>query len=699
MRPNRLLIIVALTAIWAEESSAQETPANESAANSAADPETVTIRRNLRRISIAARLHEETLRSLPPVRLPDGTPDAPQLSWRVHLLPFLGEPELYEAFHFDEPWNSPHNRRLLPLMPPVYQIPSGKPEKGTTDGLTRFQAFAGPSHLFSPERLDRLDQIPGGASQTILAVTTGAEKAVPWTRPDTLTLPEKAPFTAFGVEAKGQVEAILADGRLIALPSDMAADTLLTLASAESNASLDSAILAQLLVRESVRKPGPDESAHHRVLAAKLRQLGLAMHNYHDTFRQFPLVAQSESYDETGRPLLSWRVHLLPFLDQTPLYKRFHLDEPWNSEHNRKLMEFIPEVLRSPTDEEDAVTTRFVLVTGERALFSAGGSSKTRRPRLSAVRDGSSSTLMIVQAGRDRAVPWTAPQDTDFDRFNPLTCLGTPPASGWPVVLTNADVRMLTTEITPQNFSALVTPAGGEILRPSEIRKQLVSLSVNSTSPANRMADSLNALRKNMSRIGIAMFNYHDVHRAYPIGSNPKYFDGKGKPKLSWRVHLLPFLEQEPLYRRFNLYEPWDSAQNRPLLKLMPDVYRSPGDADDVTKTRFQTLTGPLGCFNVPNGGPRRRDIRDGSSNTLLVVQVGADKAVSWTQPVDAEVDEKNPLACLGQLSGPAFVTLMADGAVRTWQTSISATLFRALATPRGGELLKSSELRAAQVP
>lgn len=123
-----------------------------------------------------------------------------------------------------------------------------------------------------------------------------------------------------------------------------------------------------------------------------------------------------------------------------------------------------------------------------------------------------------------------------------------------------------------------------------------------------------------------------------------------------------------------------------------------PDDKDDATTTRFQTLTGPLGTFNVPNGGPRLRDIRDGSSNTLLVVQVGADKAVPWTKPVDAKVDAEKPLACLGRLSGPAFVTLMADGAVRTWHTSITATLFRALATPQGGEVLKSSDLRAAEV-
>ncbi len=66
-----------------------------------------------------------------------------------------------------------------------------------------------------------------------------------------------------------------------------------------------------------------------------LKQIGLAMHNYHDTHRSFPTVA---NFDKAGKPLLSWRVQLLLFLDQAELYKEFHLDEPWDSEHNKKLI-------------------------------------------------------------------------------------------------------------------------------------------------------------------------------------------------------------------------------------------------------------------------------------------------------------------------------------------------------------------------
>ncbi|HMC89933.1 MAG TPA: DUF1559 domain-containing protein, partial [Gemmataceae bacterium] len=73
--------------------------------------------------------------------------------------------------------------------------------------------------------------------------------------------------------------------------------------------------------------------------ANNLKQLGLALHNYHDTYGRFPAVA---NFDKDGKPLLSWRVHLLPFLDEGQLYREFHLNEPWDSAHNKKLVSRLP---------------------------------------------------------------------------------------------------------------------------------------------------------------------------------------------------------------------------------------------------------------------------------------------------------------------------------------------------------------------
>ena len=92
-------------------------------------------------------------------------------------------------------------------------------------------------------------------------------------------------------------------------------------------------------------------AAKLRALAVKnaaadnVRRLGVALHHYHDANGRFPTVG---NFDKQGRPLLSWRVHLLPHLGEQKLYKEFHLDEPWDSEHNKKLVAKMPKVFANP---------------------------------------------------------------------------------------------------------------------------------------------------------------------------------------------------------------------------------------------------------------------------------------------------------------------------------------------------------------
>src|SRR5262249_26080186 len=108
------------------------------------------------------------------------------------------------------------------------------------------------------------------------------------------------------------------------------------------------------------------DAAKRMQSANNLRQIALAMHNYHDTFGAFPPAA---IYDKNGKALLSWRVMILPFIEQDALYKEFHLDEPWDSEHNKKLLEQLPPVYR--VEEEDAKKhlTRYLGFTGKNAIF------------------------------------------------------------------------------------------------------------------------------------------------------------------------------------------------------------------------------------------------------------------------------------------------------------------------------------------
>ena len=135
----------------------------------------------------------------------------------------------------------------------------------------------------------------------------------------------------------------------------------------------------------------------------KSLELALAMVNYEATFGHFPAAA---SYDDDGRPLLSWRIHLLPFLELNELYERFHLDEPWDSEHNRKLISEMPDVFLSAAAKLDrsAGQSNFVAPVGDRFVVDL----KSPR-RIRDISDGMSRTICILEGDSTLAETWTKP--------------------------------------------------------------------------------------------------------------------------------------------------------------------------------------------------------------------------------------------------------------------------------------------------
>lgn len=190
-----------------------------------------------------------------------------------------------------------------------------------------------------------------------------------------------------------------------------------------------------------------------------LKEIGLALHNYHDAHKQFPARA---NFDERGRPLLSWRVHILPYLGETELYYQFHLDEPWDSPHNRMLIERMPEVFKNPGKNTKPGMTQYLVLVGKGTLFEG-----SRGRSLADVWDGSSNTIMVVEADPDRAVPWTKPEDLPFDPNNPLDGLGHAHSGGFNALFCDGAVRFISETIDPEVWRALVSCAGGEsVLRP-----------------------------------------------------------------------------------------------------------------------------------------------------------------------------------------------------------------------------------------
>jgi hypothetical protein len=177
------------------------------------------------------------------------------------------------------------------------------------------------------------------------------------------------------------------------------------------------------------------------------------MHNHHDTYKCFPAAAIRGAGNE---PLLSWRVAILPFVDQTALYDQFHLDEPWDSSHNSQFLDQMPDVYRSIGNRRDG-STSFLVFVGGRSVF-----DREKGPRLAEIRDGTANTLLCVEAGPDKAVPWTKPEDLEVVQSNPMAALGQIAEDGFLAAICDGSVRQIRKDIDTAQFLSLITCDGGE---------------------------------------------------------------------------------------------------------------------------------------------------------------------------------------------------------------------------------------------
>lgn len=169
--------------------------------------------------------------------------------------------------------------------------------------------------------------------------------------------------------------------------------------------------------------------------------------------------------------------------------------------------------------------------------------------------------------------------------------------------------------------------------------------------------------------VGQALAHYVNAHGHYPPLA---IRDAQGRPLLSWRVALLPYLHGGgELYERFRLDEPWDSPHNRALLSETPDVF-AVGEGKESGATRLRAVVGPgtvLGAAEplTPNA------IQDSRAGTALVVGVGKSQAIPWTQPEPADYQPSDPLAFLGPSRHPGFRALTADYSVRCFRRNMPA--------------------------
>jgi prepilin-type processing-associated H-X9-DG protein len=179
----------------------------------------------------------------------------------------------------------------------------------------------------------------------------------------------------------------------------------------------------------------------------------------------------------------------------------------------------------------------------------------------------------------------------------------------------------------------------------------------------------------NLKQIALAFHNYHDRNKEFP--ASVLYGGATGKVPYSWRVAILPYLEQNELYKRYNFDEPWDGPNNRNLLTDFT------GEG-----TALAPIAHPKD--GSPPTGPSLMAFHDGTSNTILTVE--ARREIPWTKPEDIPFDPNGPLPELGGFTPDGFNTGFADGSVRYVKKSIAPVVLKALITRAGGEVISSDQ-------
>lgn len=202
----------------------------------------------------------------------------------------------------------------------------------------------------------------------------------------------------------------------------------------------------------------------------RLNQLSMALHNYHDTYGQFPPAFVA---DENGKPIHSWRVLILPFIEEQQLYKEYRFDEPWDGPHNVTLSNRMPVAFHSPSEPPSKSHTNLVVITGPQTIFPG-----SRSTCLDDIRDGQENTILLTEVGNSM-IPWLAPQDLSAEtmsfRVKDSTGTGISCAKWRQPYVVFADsitAYSLMPSLDPDSLRALTTISGREPITRDELEKQ-----------------------------------------------------------------------------------------------------------------------------------------------------------------------------------------------------------------------------------
>lgn len=217
---------------------------------------------------------------------------------------------------------------------------------------------------------------------------------------------------------------------------------------------------------------------------------------------------------------------------------------------------------------------------------------------------------------------------------------------------TQRDGDRLITELDSEAFNMLGSAAFAAVVKPARMQARQ-NLSIN-----------------RLKQLALAVWNFESTYGSFPP---PVSYSDDDRPLLSWRVFLLPFLEEAELYEQFKLDEPWNSPHNRKLISKMPETFLSEGlDIQAEGKTGYLL---PIADGTAFHGklGTVVQQIKDGTSKTIMIAQAAPEHAVIWTKPDDWQVNLDQPSQGLTRAGQQKVIFAFCDGSVRTYELPIDA--------------------------
>ena len=321
------------------------------------------------------------------------------------------------------------------------------------------------------------------------------------------------------------------------------------------------------------------EAAMRTQSMTNLKRIGLALHNYAAVNQHFPPAVIR---DKAGKPLLSWRVAILPYLDDSDigaagaqaLYGQFHLDEPWDSEHNKPLIAKMPAAYRDPHEEATSTNVSYFMPTGPGTIGENPEGTKFQQ-----ITDGMSKTIMLIEAKHD--IPWTKPEDLEIDpdATKPLPKFGGHMPNGlFATAFADGSVHVFSLGVVDSSLlRAMLTIAGGEVIDVNVLEATAPS---QVAAPADR-----NRAMINSARAQILIFDHACPLFETHVGRMPKSLNELVEPPKDpaeaqkWAGPYVDKLPPDPWGNPYHLQG--DGTQKPRIWSSGPDG--KDGTADDIT--------------------------------------------------------------------------------------------------------------------